>query len=887
MKTKEHKRLEKITKPVNLWKKWGPYLSERCWGTVREDYSENGNAWDYFPFEHAHKRAYKWGEDGIAGISDRYQVLCFSFAFWNKKDPILKERYFGLTSNEGNHGEDVKEYYYYLDATPTHSYLKCLYKYPFEEFPYDLLREENKKRTSADREFELIDTKIFDEDKYFDIFIEYAKNAEEDLCIKVEIFNRSDIENSIHIIPQLWFRNTWFHIKDNQKYPIIEKSKAAKQNICITADDDNFPKFKNLPFDYKLNKRYLYGSDCGECYFTDNETNTKSIWNIDSNKKFFKDAFHRKIVNNEDVVNPENKGTKACIDYEIKVPPKISKVLYFRLCDSFLDHPFQDIEKVFKKRKKEADEFYSSIQDSVQSEDEKNIQRQAFAGMIWSKQIYLFDVIKWLEGNGIDHNISEKRSQIRNNHWRHLNSMRIFSMPDKWEYPWFAAWDLAFQSLAFLPLDIEFAKMQIWQLLFDQFLHPNGQVPAYEWEFGDVNPPIQAFTALKIFNYEKDKNKKADYRFLEKCFHKMLLNFSWWVNKVDVNGNNVFEGGFLGLDNITVIDRSKKLPDGALLDQTDGSGWMGMFCLNMMKIALILSDKNSIYESLATKFFEHYVYIGAAMRKGNWRNYDTWDEVDGWFYSSINYQDNKRVKLKIRSLVGIIPFFAHDFISKTDLEKYPEFSSNFKWFLNNRSDLISKTINVYNDSIYVFSFMSEKELRNFFNYLWSEDEFKSQYGLRSISKYHEKYPFSFCDHHIRYEPGESLEKIKGGNSNWRGPIWFPTTYLLISTLESLACVYKDEEVFKDKNGSSITYSEMSRYFAKALISIFTKKDDESRAVFGDYLKMQTDPHFKDYLLFFEHYHGDTGRGLGASHQTGWSGLVAKLIEEQSLQSDKY
>ncbi len=881
VKTKEYKKLqEQKDRSVPPWKKWGPYVSDRAWGTVREDYSEDGNAWEYFPCDHAPHRTYRWGEDAIAGLCDRYQTLVFGWAFWNEKDPILKERLFGLGTWEGNHGEDVKEYYYYLDAVPSFSYCKYLYKYPMEEFPYKKLYEENKKRSAKDLEYELVDTGIFEQDRYFDIFIEYAKESCDDICIKVEIFNRSDEEAPLHILPQLTFRNQWSWGEKPLPEPKMV-SDDKKHYKCIVTDDSDMQPPKRLAVEYHLKKMYFYGSPNAESLFTNNETNRKKLWDQKNTTPYVKDAFHQKIVHKKKATNPDLQGTKACFHCIEKIPAKSSKVLYFRLSQNPLKSPLKNIEKIFIKRKKEADEYYASIQPKKASIEEKKIQRQAFAGMLWSQQVYLYDVSTWLVGDNPKKPAPKSRSSIRNNRWRHLNSMRLFSMPDKWEYPWFAAWDLAFQTTTLAYVDMAFAKEQLWLLLFDQFQHPNGQIPAYEWEFSDVNPPVQAWAALKIFHLEEKLFGKKDFDFLEKCFHKLLLNFSWWINRIDASGKNVFEGGFLGLDNITLLDRSKKNEEGCI-DEADGAGWMAMFCFHLMSMSLLLSEKNHVYETLATKFFEHYVYIAAALRKGYWRTYDMLDAEDKFFYSVFRYKDGSYEQFKIRSLVGIIPLFACGTLDDDYIKKFPHFYKNFHWFYKNRTALVEKCVHnteVSGKKIHLFSLIFAGEIEKFLGYIWDPNEFRSDFGLRSLSKYHEKNPFTDKGKSIGYEPGESLVRIKGGNSNWRGPIWFPTTYLLIDTLDTLSKAIKEKVKIKVANEKEVDIQAIADGYAERLISLFKKDAKGLRPIFGKYKKLQEDPHFQDHLLFYEHYHGDTGRGLGASHQTGWSGLVANIIQE--------
>lgn len=874
---KEWNRIAPVEDAIwHPWRRWGCYVSERSWGTVREDYSETGDAWSYFPFQQAHQKAYRWGEDGIAGLCDRYQILVFSPVFWNEKDPILKERLFGLTTWEGNHGEDVKEYYYHLDAAPSFSYAKYLYKYPHNAFPYDKLYEENKKRGVSDLEYELIDTGVFDEDAYFDIFIEYAKKDEEDICIKIEAFNRGNSDAPLHILGDLRFRNQWSYQMEDIPKPLIEE---ADEGVLL-ADDTQMPSPKKLLFDYHLGKRYLYGSDKGKALFTNNETNHEAIGTGKNDTPHVKDAFHRYLIEKEEnAVDPGRRGTKAALHYHFpKVPAKDSVTVLLRFTDKKMSNPLEDVEKVIEQRKKETDAFYATIHPKGATKEEKQVQRQALSGMIFSEQIYLFDVSQWITGDNPEKPLPKQRAEIRNNHWRHLNSKRILSMPDKWEYPWFASWDLAFQAISLSLVDPDFAKKQIWLLLFDQFLHPNGQIPAYEWEFSDVNPPVQAWAALKIVENEKKINGTEDLAFLERVFHRLLLNFSWWINVVDKQGKNVFEGGFLGLDNITVIDRSMKNLIEGDLDEADGAGWVAMFCLNLMQIALKLAKDNANYEPLATKFFEHFVYLAAALRKGYWRGYDMLDPEDKFFYSVIRHENGEIEQLKVRSVVGIIPLFATAVIHEEDIDGQKEFSFDFSWFLENRKDLVEKCIYPVEKGgkrYYLFSLVHPDELPDFLRYLWDPNEFRSDYGLRSLSKYHEKHPFEHSGKKMGYEPGESLERIKGGNSNWRGPIWFPINYLMIDSLKKLGELLDEEKVHVEGE-EPVTISQMAEGFSDRLISLFT---DSPRPIYSLWEKFQKDPHFSSYSLFFEHYHGDTGRGLGASHQTGWSALVANLISE--------
>ncbi len=879
--TEEELRLLQKGGDIEPWQKWGPYVSDREWGTVREDYSKDGNAWDHFTYEMAPYRAYRWGEDGIAGICDRYQILVMAQAFWNGNDPILKERLYGLGTNKANHGEDVKEYYYYLDSLPSHAYMRYLYKYPCGEFPYEELAKENQNRHIEDREFELLDTGIFKDNRYFDITIEYAKAGKNDICVKIEIQNRSAMEESIHVIPQLIFRNTWGWSNEKLPEPILKRSDHEPINAhCIEADDSMTTPPARLSFDYHLGKRYFYADERAEVLFTDNETNREHLYNEKNTRPYTKDAFHRYIVMGEkDKVSPKEAGTKACFYFrDLKIPAGGSESLYLRLSNMEYSHPLTGVEEIIHNRKAQADEYYDRIHPKGISDEEKLIQRQALAGMLWSKQIYLYDVNLWLRGDDPKKLPPDLRKNIRNTHWKHLISKRILSMPDKWEYPWFAAWDLAFHCISFALVDMDFAKEQLWFLLFDQFQHPNGQVPAYEWEFSDLNPPVQGWAALRLFYMEEAKTGKRDIDFLKKCFHKLLLNFVWWVNKVDAKGSNVFEGGFLGMDNITVIDRSQAIPGGGKLEQSDGTGWMGFFCLNLMRMALELSKKDSVYEGMAIKFYEHFVYISNALVNAENREVQNWDEKDGFFYDVLSRSEtNDHVRIKVRSMVGLIPLYAVDCITSKDLEDFKEFAESFKWFSKNRTDLCKHCVTPIEEdgkTKYVLTLMEMDKVKKVLEKAWDPKEFRSEYGLRSLSKFHEKKPYELLGHRIKYEPAEAESILMGGNSNWRGPLWFPTSFLFIEALKNLHTHTGDLIKIDGKNPY-----DMANYFAHAMINLFKKGADGNRPIYGDYELFQTDPHFQDLILFYEHFHGDTGRGLGASHQTGWTGLVANLIDE--------
>ncbi|MEO5762922.1 MAG: glucosidase, partial [Vicinamibacteria bacterium] len=825
--------------------------------------------------------------DGLAGISDRYQILCSAFAFWNEQDPFLKERLYGLVPGEANHGEDVKEYYFYLDNLPTHAYMKWLYKYPQRAFPYEQLVRENQARGGEGPEYELLDTGIFDDDRYFDIEVEYAKESAEDIVMRVRAHNRGPDAAPLHILPQTWFRNRWSWGETAEPQPIITLGPTGAAFVSVLADDANARPPKQLPFEYRLGQRHLYGPAGGEMLFTDNETNAPAVFGPDAESRsaFTKDAFHRRIVNGEvGATNPAQQGTKAGLHYRFLVPAGGSVEVCLRLCPQAEADPLAAVPVIIEKRKAEADEFYTAVHPDTATADEKLVQRQAFAGMLWTKQIYLFDVNLWLEGDRADWPPPEERKQSRNAHWRHLNSMRIMSMPDKWEYPWFAAWDLAFHCVPLAVIDAEFAKEQLWLLLFEQFQHPSGQIPAYEWEFSDLNPPVQAWAVWRVYNMDRLRNGKADRLFLERCFHKLLMNFSWWVNKVDREGNNVFEGGFLGLDNITVIDRSEKLPHGAVLEQSDATGWMGMLCLQLMRISLELARENKAYEALATKFFQHYIYIASAMKRMGGRNYQLFDEADGFFYDVLRFPDGTFEKFRVRSLVGLVPLYAIERLEDKWIEPFKEFKEGMTWFVRNKAHVVQNVcyeLAVKGGTTHVLAIVDPEQTRRLLERVFDPDEFFSDHGLRSLSKVHESQPFHFGGRTVAYEPAEARAKIKGGNSNWRGPIWFPTTFLMIEALRKLGTAYGP--TFKVRvggaDGEEKPLWDAAKLMSDRLIGIFTRDENGRRPCHGRREKFQTDPHWRDLILFYEYFHGDTGEGLGASHQTGWTGLVASLIDE--------
>ncbi|HUY36604.1 MAG TPA: glucosidase [Pirellulales bacterium] len=885
--TAEHERLSEIRDDAHGWRRWGPYVADRAWATVREDYSPDGDAWHHLPHDLARSKAYRWGEDAIAGVCDRYQLLVFAPAFWNQRDPFLKERLFGLTPYEGNHGEDVKEYYFYLDNTPTHSYMRFLYKYPQAEFPYLPLIAENRRRAGQGPEFELLDTGVFDDDRYFDLFVEYAKADPEDLCIRIEAVNRGREAAPLELLPQLWFRNLWSWAAVPGPSPLIREGRRTADEISLVADDSQLEPPGTIPLEYRLGPRTLYAATGGEPLFTDNETNAPRVYGPghESHSAFVKDAFHRWIVNGEPCLNPTHTGTKAAVRYRFKaVPPGGSVCVRLRLCDGRpRPTPLAQVDAVIQQRRAEADEFYASLHPPGAGDDERRIQRQAWAGLLWTKQSYIFDVNLWLEGDNPFFPPPPARKSIRNAHWRHLNSLRVMTVPDKWEYPWFAAWDLAFQCVALAAVDPQYAMDQLSVLLFEQFQHANGQLPAYEWEFSDLNPPVHAWAVWRVYNMARLRTGRADRPFLERCFHKLLINFAWWVNKVDRKGNNVFEGGFLGLDNITVVDRSKPREDGSVLDQSDATGWMGMFCLNLMRIALELARGAPVYEGLAVKFFEHYAYIAAAMKRMGGGE-PLWDQEDGFFYDVLRQPDGRSSKFRVRSLVGLIPLFAVERLELDWIEPFHEFKANVAWFLKHRRDLVKDVVHLHErdgKSTYVLTVVNPDQLQRLLARVFDPGEFLSDYGVRSLSKAHQAEPFHWLEGSVAYEAAEAITKLKGGNSNWRGPIWFPTNFLLIESLRKLGTAYGPEMrvACPGNPPRSLTFLEMAGEIADRLIRTFTRDTSGRRAVHGQARKFQDDPHWRDLLLFYEYFHGDHGAGLGASHQTGWTALAASLIDE--------
>jgi hypothetical protein len=887
---REEKRLEETRLEEKDWKLWGCYVSERAWGTVREDYSKDGNAWNYFPFEHAASKAFRWNEDGLAGICDRKQRICFAVSLWNERDKILKERLYGLGGGEGVHGEDVKEYYFYLDNTPTHSYMKFLYKYPQSEFPYEKLREENARRDKSRSEYELINTGVFDEDKYFDVFVEYAKADAEDICVKITATNRGRESAPLHILPTVWFRNRWSWYEKAEKAR-MERIEIESENLSLVHLNEE-----------KRGDYYFACEGAERLLFTENETNFKKIYGSKNNSPFVKDGINDFVVNDDrDAVNPAQAGTKAAAHYVFDIAPQASKTIYLRLSKSEspasasgLNLPkssgefIKECEQVFIERKKEADEFYKEIVPENLSEDAKNVMRQSLAGMLWSKQFYHYVIKSWLEGDGKFSPPPKERLNARNSEWKHLYNDDIISMPDKWEYPWYAAWDLAFHCISLALVDSEFAKHQLILLLREWYQHPNGQIPAYEWAFSDVNPPVHAWAALRVYQIEAKRRSAADRDFLERIFHKLLLNFTWWINRKDTEGNNVFEGGFLGLDNIGVFDRNTKLPDGAHLEQSDGTSWMAMYCLNMLAIALELAKEDKVYEDVASKFFEHFVYISDAMNNVGNEDTELWNERDGFYYDVVHLKDHRNIPLRLRSMVGLIPLFAVETVEDKWLDDLPNFKRRAEWFLKNRTDLTDDIMCLQEpgrENRRLLAIVTKEQLRRILRYMLSENEFLSDYGIRSLSRYYKNNPYIFeageMRYEVEYEPAESRTGMFGGNSNWRGPVWFPGNYLLIEALQKFDFYYGEDFKVEFPTGSEkmLTLWEVSQELSKRLSNIFLKDGEGRRAVYGTDEKFQTDEHWRDYILFYEYFHGDKGCGLGASHQTGWTGLIGKMLQQ--------
>jgi len=879
--TAEETRLAQA-RDVADWKSWGPYLAERAWGTVREDYSPDGSAWTYFSHEHARSRAYRWNEDGLLGISDRRQILCFALALWNGKDPILKERAFGLSGPEGNHGEDVKEYYYFLDSTPTHSYMKAVYKYPQAAFPYRWLVEENARRGKDAPEFELIDTGIFHDDRYFDVFVEYAKNTPDDILIRLTVTNRGPEAATVHLLPTIWFRNTWSWAAEAER-PLISMVEAGRLEARQR-------ELGNVALAYE-------SAASPEVLFTENLTNNERVFGCASAGPYTKDAFHRHVVEGEQgATNPEKRGTKAAIHYTLNVPAGGSVSVKLRLGpDSAGLSLGAEFDALFAARQREADAFFATKAPAGASDDLKAIQRQAFAGVLWSKQFYNYDVLQWLKGDPTCPPPPAERWAGRNHDWLHIANDSVLSMPDTWEYPWYAAWDLAFHTITLALVDPDFAKRQLILLLREWFMHPSGQLPAYEWAFGDVNPPVHAWAAMRVFQIERRMTGKGDRLFLERVFQKLLINFTWWINRKDRDGRNIFQGGFLGLDNIGMFDRSAPLPGGAHLDQSDGTSWMAMYCLNMLAMAVELASEDDAYEDVATKFLEHFFYIAHAMNDRQATpvddGIDLWDDEDGFYYDVLHKGDGEHLFLKVRSMVGLIPLLAVATIDPEVLERLPDFKRRLDWFLTNRPELcatVASVTRVGRSDRRLFSIVNADRLRTILERMLDEREFLSPCGLRGVSRYHRDHPAHLeLDGHVYnvdYEPAESRTGLFGGNSNWRGPVWFPLNYLLIEAVQKYDYYYGDDFTIACPTGSGrqMTLWDVSMELSERLMSIFTRGTDGRRPVFGPVEKFQTDPNWRDLIPFHEYFHGDTGAGLGAMHQTGWTALVAKLVQQSGL-----
>lgn len=894
--TREEERLEEVRTRKAAWRRWGPYLSERQWGTVREDYSPNGTAWEYFSHDQARSRAYRWGEDGIAGISDDHQQLCFALALWNGEDSILKERLFGLTGNQGNHGEDVKEYYFYLDNTPTHSYMKYLYKYPQTAFPYTQLVEENLRRNRREFEFELLDTGVFDENRYFDIFVEYAKASAEDILIQITVHNRGSEAKTLHLLPTLWFRNTWSW-ENNQLKPKLKVKEGLKvEGLNVESSQNNLqPATLNVveASHPTLGQRWLYCLGLTDLLFTENETNNQRLFGIENASPYVKDGINDYVVNGQQsAVNPRQVGTKAAAHYILSIGAGETKTIQLRFSDSpDLSQPFgEDFENTFKTRIQEADEFYQRISPFPMSADLRNVQRQAFAGMLWSKQYFYYSVETWLKGDPTAPPPPKERKRGRNFEWLHLDNEDILSMPDKWEYPWFAAWDLAFHAIPLAMIDPDFAKHQLDLMTREWYMHPNGQIPAYEWNFSDVNPPVHAWATWRVYKIEQKMYGRTDRQFLERVFQKLLMNFTWWVNRKDAEGKNVFQGGFLGLDNIGVFDRSAKLPTGGYLNQSDGTSWMAMYCLNLLTIALELAKENPVYEDIATKFFEHFLYIAKAMNHIGEGDTELWDEEDGFYYDVLKLPNGEQIRLKVRSMVGLIPLFAIATIEPETLNQLPGFKERLEWFINNRPDLRTNVACLRTSGVgerRLLSIVNQNQLRCILQKMLDETEFFGSYGIRAVSRYHQAHPYVFSvngqEYRVDYEPAESSTSLFGGNSNWRGPVWFPVNFLILESLQKFHYYLGDDFKVECPTGSGQmrTLWEVSAELEARLMGIFVRDESGKRPVYGGIDKFQTDPHWKNYILFYEYFHGDNGAGIGASHQTGWTGLVAKLIQQYS------
>jgi hypothetical protein len=868
----EQKRLNEAREKGIPWKKWGPYLSERQWGTVREDYSADGNAWDYFSHDQSRSRAYRWGEDGLGGISDDKQRLCFALALWNERDAILKERLFGLTNSEGNHGEDVKEYYFYVDSTPTHSYMKYLYKYPQREFPYKRLVETNRRRSREEMEYELLEAGAFHEDRYFDVILEYAKAAPDDILVRITVHNRGPEAARLRLLPTIWFRNTWSWGDDLRK-PVLRQ---AGDGIIEAVHRD-------------LGTYRLACDGTPELLFTENESNAERLWNVPNPSRYVKDAFHAYVVSGRaDAVNPDRVGTKAAAHYVLDVPGGGERTVRLRLAVSDVPVGFSSFDRVFADRLGDADEFYQRITPPTLSDDERRVHRQALAGMLWSKQYYYFDLEQWLTEHKSHPLFDARQTAARNTEWFHMLNADIISMPDKWEYPWYAAWDLAFHTVALALVDFDFAKDQLLLMLRALYFHPNGQIPAYEWNFSDVNPPVHAWATIYLFKMERTLGR-ADMRFLERSFHSLMLNFNWWVNRKDPNGHNVFAGGFLGLDNIGVFDRSAKLPTGGSLEQADGTAWMAFYCQCMLEMALILAEYDPIYEEDAFKFVQHFAYIAYATDRMGEHHDEMWDEQDGFYYDVLRIPGGRALRLKVRSMVGLLPLCASTVFPPAVSNRFPRLTEMIAQFRARHPEVMAQIAPIEGDFVghkgrRLLSVLGRKKLERVLTYLLDEDEFLGPHGIRSLSRHHLDHPFSFWvgpeEFKVQYLPAESNTGMFGGNSNWRGPVWMPVNALIVRALLNLYAFYGDEFTIEcpSRSGRHMNLFEVAQEIARRLIATFLRGPDGRRPVYGGTAKFQQDPHWRDLILFYEYFHGDNGAGLGASHQTGWTGLIAVFID---------
>src|SRR6266849_1567540 len=878
--TQEEFRLSESGARRKHWKRWGPYLSERAWGTVREDYSAYGNAWEYLTHDHARSRVYRWNEDGLAGICDRRQTICFAVALWNEHDPILKERLFGLTGNEGNHSEDVKECYFYLDSTPTYSYMKYLYKYPQAAFPYAQLVAENRRRDKTQAEFELLDTGIFDEDRYFDVFVEYAKADTEDILIKITVANRGPETASLRLLPTVWFRNTWSWGGRNRRPHLYEAQISPNPAIELNLDRQR----KDQP-----GNRWLHCEGSPEWLFTENETNFRRLFGAGNRTPYVKDGINDYVVNGvKDAVNPEHFGTKSAAHYKLAIGGGETVTVRLRLTNSDFKgkNAFERFDAIFATRQHEADEYYSTVIPPDLSPDAQNVMRQGFAGMLWSKQFYHYVIKDWLDGDPGNPDPPPERRKGRNHDWNHLYNADVISMPDKWEYPWYAAWDLAFHCIPLALVGSDFAKEQLTLMLREWYMHPNGQIPAYEWAFGDVNPPVHAWAAWRVYKIDKKRHGKGDRAFLQRIFHKLLLNFTWWVNRKDADGMNIFQGGFLGLDNIGLFDRSAPLPTGGYIEQSDGTSWMAMYTLNLLTIALELAKEDPCFEDIASKFFEHFLYIAEAMTNIGGDGIGLWDEQDEFYYDVLHLPDGERIPLRVRSLVGLIPLFAVEVLDASVIAQLSHFSARLHWFLEHRphlARLVSRWHDASTGETHLLSLLRGHRMKRLLNRMLDESLFLSDFGVRSLSKFYGENPYVLerAGHRfeVRYVPGDSDSGVFGGNSNWRGPIWMPVNFLIIESLQRFHSYYGDDFKVECPTGSGrlCHLGEVAGALSRRLCRIFLRDENGRRPVLGDRRIEQEDIHFRDNVLFYEYFHGDTGRGLGASHQTGWTGLIALLL----------